>query len=1022
MANSRLQITLFGEFGLVHAGQPAPTFSGERPIALLAYLLLHRQTAVSRQHLAFTLWPDSSDSQARANLRNLFYTLRQTLPDADNYLAADAMTLQWRSDADFTLDVADFEAALASAKTAVTDQEKLSCLETAVSLYQGDLLPGNYDDWIIPRREDLRHAYLDALHQLMRLFENVGDFRAAARYGQRLLQSDPLDEAAYVQLMRLHALSGDRAGVRRLYETCVATLRRELDVEPSPTTQAAYEQLLRQETPVAVPQLEAKPATAQIRPLALPIPATAFIGREAELAHVAELLADPDCRLLTIIGPGGIGKTRLALQTAVGHRPVFADGVAWVALNGVQAPEQVAAVVAEALNYRLRGSGQPEAELFHLLADKTLLLVLDNFEHLLPAADFLTRLLRQTTAVKLLVTSRQPLDLQEEWRFDLGELPLPETLTEDALAVNSAVQLFVQSARRVSTTFAPAEADFPIIVRICQQVGGMPLGIELAASWVRLLSCAEIAEEIEQSLDFLAVSLRNVPLRHRSLRAVFDHSWQMLASDEQQILLRLSVFQGGFTREAAAQVGGAQLPQLSALVDRSLVQRTDAGRFSLHNVIRQYAAERLQADSAAYADTTRRHGDYYLRWLLAQADQLRGAGQKEALTAVAADLGNIRTAWQWAAANQQSNLLALAAFPLFYFFELRGLLAEGEALFAQAAEQLFSSKISASPGMQIAVCAMQSYRSYLGFRQGKMAMAETLLRQTIETLPSLAAPLLLSHALCYLGLLEWSLGRFVVAADCLQRSLDLAAAQQDDWGVGTAQVYLGMILHDQGRLDDAREQLTAVRPILKKVGDPRLMANALLISGRINLLLGYLVEAEEQLLACLETTRETADPNSMTYATHYLGMVKQAQGDLSAARQFIEQSITLFIDFNDLVGRERALVTLGYLEIACGNYQTAHTHFLTFLRAKERVHSIRYVLAAVVGTAVLQAHAGDAFTALVWTLSVLQHPGVDWETRQRAEALRPELEESLAPQQITAAQQQAANQPFAVILAAAQTS
>ncbi|MCA9957240.1 MAG: hypothetical protein KC434_21075, partial [Anaerolineales bacterium] len=208
-----------------------------------------------------------------------------------------------------------------------------------------------------------------------------------------------------------------------------------------------------------------------------------FIGREAELAHVAELLADPDCRLLTIIGPGGIGKTRLALQTAVGHRPVFADGVAWVALNGVQAPEQVAAVVAEALNYRLRGSGQPEAELFHLLADKTLLLVLDNFEHLLPAADFLTRLLRQTTAVKLLVTSRQPLDLQEEWRFDLGELPLPETLSGDALAVNSAVQLFVQSARRVSTTFAPAEADFPIIVRICQQVGGMPLGIELAASW-----------------------------------------------------------------------------------------------------------------------------------------------------------------------------------------------------------------------------------------------------------------------------------------------------------------------------------------------------------------------------------------------------------------------------------------------------------------------------------------------------------------------------------------------------------
>ena len=336
MANSRLQITLFGEFGLVHAGQPAPTFSGERPIALLAYLLLHRQTAVSRQHLAFTLWPDSSDSQARANLRNLFYTLRQTLPDADSYLAADAMTLQWRSDADFTLDVAEFEAALASAKTAVTDQEKLDWLETAVSLYKGDLLPGNYDDWIIPLRETLRQAYLDALHYLVGLLEQAGDYRAAARTVQRLIQHDPLDEPAYVQLMRLHALSGDRAGVRRVYEQCVLILQRELEVEPGSATQVAYEQLLRLEAPPATlptwptePAGQMTPSVAPrqaIQPAPLPVSATQFIGREAELAQIAERLAEPACRLLTIVGPGGIGKTRLALQTAGGHRPVFADG------------------------------------------------------------------------------------------------------------------------------------------------------------------------------------------------------------------------------------------------------------------------------------------------------------------------------------------------------------------------------------------------------------------------------------------------------------------------------------------------------------------------------------------------------------------------------------------------------------------------------------------------------------------------------------------------------------------------
>ncbi|MAT99808.1 MAG: hypothetical protein CL608_21925 [Anaerolineaceae bacterium] len=1013
---AQLHISLLGEFSLVFQGKPVSSLSGDRPISLLAYLLLHRQTAVSRQHLAFTLWPDSSDSQARANLRNLFYTLRQTLPDADTYLAGDSMTLQWRSDAPLELDVAEFEAALAAAQSAASDVEKQTWLETAVTLYKGDLLPDNYDDWIIPLRETLRHAYLDALHQLMHLLEEAGDYRAAARYGQRLLQSDPLDETAYVQLMRLHAFSGDRAGVRRLYETCVTTLRRELDVEPGPATQAAYEQLLRLEAPAPSLELEGRPAASQLRPLPLPVPATTFIGREAELAHVAELLAEPTCRLLTIVGPGGIGKTRLALQTAEGHRPIFADGVTWVALTGMQTPDHLATAIAEALNYRLRGSTNAELELIPLLAAKELLLVLDNFEHLLPAADFLTRLLSQTTAVKLLITSRQPLELQEEWRFDLGELALPDTLTAESLAQNSAVQLFVQSARRVSTAFTPTDNDFPIIVRICQQVDGMPLGIELAASWTRLLSCAEIAAEIEKDLDFLAVSLRNVPPRHRSLRAVFDHSWQMLTPDEQQILLRLSIFQGGFTREAAAQVAAANLPQLSALVDRSLVQRTAVGRYSLHNVIGQYAAERLQANAAAYTETSEHHSRYFLSWLAEQDAALRGAGQKEGLTAVATDLANIRTAWQWAVAQLQTELLLLAAFPLFYFFELRGLLAEGEAAFSLAAEKM-APAVAADHQTETAVCAMQIYQAYQGFRQGKLAAAETVLRQAVDQLHSLTANTFLSHGLCYLGLVEWSLGHFAAAVACLEKSFSLATEQQDRWGIGTAQVYLGMILHDQGRLDEARQQLTAVQPTLKQVGDPRLMANAWLISGRINLLLGHLSEAEQQLLACLETTRETNDPNSITYATHYLGMVKQAQGDLTAARQFIEQSITLFTRFNDLVGRERALVTMGFLEIECGNLEAAHDHFLTFLRTKERIHSVRYILAAVVGTAVLQARSGDPFTALVWTLSVLQHPGVDWEARQRAEALRPSLEAALSPEQITCAQQQAANQSFAAILA-----
>ncbi len=1019
MTEPQLHITLFGEFGLVFQGKPAPSFSGDRPISLLAYLLLHRHTAVSRQHLAFTLWPDSSDSQARANLRNLFYTLRQTLPNADAYLAADSMTLQWRADASFTLDVAEFETALAAAKTAVSDNDKLRWLETAVAAYTNDLLPGNYEEWIIPRREALRQAYQEALHQLVSLLEQNGNFRAAARHAQALIQHDPLNETAYVQLMRLHAFSGDRAGVRRAYEQCAAILRRELDVEPGPATQTAYEQLLRLEAPAAPAPLPEKRPTA-IRPSALPVPATPFIGREAELAHLAELLADPACRLVTIVGPGGMGKTRLALQTAVGHQPVFADGVVWVSLNALQTPDQMAAAVAEALHYRLSGAGNAETELIHLLAAKEMLLALDNFEHLLPAADFLTRLVAETTAVKLLITSRQALELPQEWRFDLGELPLPDEQVAETLTENSAVQLFLQSARRAASARPLGAADYPAIAHICRLVGGMPLGIELAASWVRLLTCAEIAQEIEKSLDFLTVSLRSLPPRHRSLRAVFDYSWELLTPAEQQILLRLSVFQGGFTREAAAQVASADLPQLSALVDRSLVQRTAVNRYTLHNIIRQYAHDHLQADPAAHQETAAQHGRYTLQWLAAQEAVLRGPGQKDGLTAVAGELANIHAAWDWATGQPWFDGLRRAAFALFYFCELRGLIHDGETIFRLTAEALQAEAAAEAAGSdgerQITICAMRTTQAYFMHRLGHTNRARELLQQVVTQLQALGEEQILSYSLRYLGLTAWVNGRFDEAFGLLQRSHELAVRHQDQWGAAISQAYLGVTMRSQGRLVDAVAQLTAVLSLAKTIGDPRLIAYTLLATGRVNLNAGDLAAAEQQLSACLEIAQETNDFFNIANSSLQLGLVKQAQGDYKAGRQFMQQSLAICSQTNDLFGLSDATMTLGFLEIAAGDLAAARSQFLKILQAQEQTKEIVFVLAAVIGMAALQAQAGDIESALVWTLAVLHHTALHWETRQRAEALRAELQAQLTAEQISRAQREAGAQSFDTIL------
>jgi tetratricopeptide (TPR) repeat protein len=517
------------------------------------------------------------------------------------------------------------------------------------------------------------------------------------------------------------------------------------------------------------------------------------------------------------------------------------------------------------------------------------------------------------------------------------------------------------------------------------------------------------------------------------LRAVFDYSWSLLTADERQILLRLSIFRGGFTRDAARYVAMADLRQLSVLVDRSLVQRTAAGRYTLHNVIRQYAAEQQQADPAVYAETKQRHSGYYLGWLAEQNDELRGPGQKGALAAVSADLANIRIAWEYGLVDLQPDPLRHAAFPLFYFFELRGLLSEGEAALRSASEALQQAN-QTSPGRaaRTAICALNIYQAFLGFRQGKVAIAEALLlaagaesealmaessADEASTDEASSAEILRSHALLYLGVLEWSLGRFDKAVGHLQNSMALAgqpdqARKNREWEFVMAQVYLGMVRLDQGMLDEARRQLLTARPAANALGDPRLLANALLISGRINLLLGQIDDAEQQLVECLEMTQETRDPNSITYALLYLGMVKQAQGDLVGARQRIEQSLTLYAGFNDLVGLERAWVTMGFLEIAAGNLEAAQGHFLSFLRIKQRTHSIRYILAAVLGMAAVRARAGDSSTALLWTLAVLQHQGLDWEARQRGETLYAELEGQLSPEQVAGANAQAASQSF----------
>jgi predicted ATPase len=375
-----------------------------------------------------------------------------------------------------------------------------------------------------------------------------------------------------------------------------------------------------------------------------PIQPTSFVGRTEELGEISNLLDTPACRLLTLVGPGGIGKTRLALEAA-SQPDSFRDGIYFISLQSLGSPEHIVSTIASAVNFQFFPGGDPRQQLLNYLRNKHLLLLLDNFEHLLDGADLVSDLLSTAPAARLVVTSRERLNLSSETVFHVGGLPVPGSETADNLLDYGAVALFIQSARQVHHDFSVDNTDLSAIAHICRLVGGMPLAIVLSAAWVDLLSLQEIAAEIERGLEFLETEMRDLPERHRSVRATFDYSWRRLSESERDVFKKLSVFRGGFSREAAQAVTGASLKTLMSLVNKSFVQTVGGGRYDLHELLRQYGAALLNA-SASERDTVRAlHAAYYAEFTRQRHLDFIGTNVKPALDAVGADYDNIRVAW-----------------------------------------------------------------------------------------------------------------------------------------------------------------------------------------------------------------------------------------------------------------------------------------------------------------------------------------------------------------------------------------
>ena len=733
--------------------------------------------------------------------------------------------------------------------------------------------------------------------------------------------------------------------------------------------------------------------TTRAHPVALPAAPNALIGRADELAAIVQAVTHPAHRLTTLVGPGGVGKTRLALAVATELETHFADGVAWVALASVAAADQVPSAIAAALQQPLRHTDPPADQLLAALRDCHRLLVLDNFEHLLEATDLLAMIVEHAPAVHLLVTSRERLRLTGEWAIELHGLGLPHAATAAEHKRAAAVRLFAERAQQAGQGFVVTAANHAAVARICRLLEGMPLGIELAAAWVGTLSLEEIAEEVARTLDFLARADRNAPLRHRSLRAVFDQSWRLLDDDQRQVLARLAVFRGGCTRTAAETVAGASLAVLAALVDKSLIRRTlDATglpRYDLHELVRQYALDKLQADPAEELRTRARHGMYYARLLGEHTDALLSDRMVTAWTHLAPDLDNLRAAWAWAAEHGEYRALAQMGQSLYVISELRGLVAEGVAWFQAAATALRAVAASTAAPTTELVWTLGQILSLYGrcaAQAGRYGEARELLHEGYALLEQRGDLLLRAGTLTGLGYVTTVLGRYLEARTWLTECIGLARAHGEPFYLALGELMLALVAQTQGAAD-ARALAEAGLDHWRALGNPRGLTTGLWAVSRITLDHGDIAAAEAVAQEELRLAAELQDRWASASALLQLGDVALARGATREARYLVEESVTSFTDVGEPWSRGRALVTLGWVAAAEGKDGEARQQWEQALRIAQAMHLDPVALDAQHGLASLMQQDAPA-AALALLDRIITHPATTYHTRTRATAVQ----------------------------------
>jgi predicted ATPase/DNA-binding SARP family transcriptional activator len=986
-----LTLTLLGQVAIARDGEPLSRFRSQTEIALLVYLAQTGQVH-TREALADLLWDANSTAQSLSNLRTALTRLRAHIGDE---LLITRTTVAMRPESRQAIDSVRLQSEL---QTSAAPQSLAAAAHLAATLrlYKGDFLAGFYlagaprfNDWAVVEQERLRQQVIVGLQRLIVYAQERPDPPLGIEAARQWLTLDELSETAHAHLIHLLAINGQITDALAQAERLTRLLDEELGLPPQPATLQLIQRIQKGKIAPAPLSIPHKQRTLSHN---LPRELTPFVGRAAERAALVERLLDPACPLVTLTGQGGMGKTRLALaaarEIAESATDLFPDGMGFVSLAEMDKQDATHDALATAIGAALKLSFQrerrPAQQLLSLLAPMSCLIILDNCEHLLDSVlpDLVMDLLHTGSGVHLLATSTVPLDLNSEFVVRLAGLPVPHARVpagaENAeIAAYDSVRLFVEYARRTGAPFHATEdvtenaAEMADIATICRTLNGIPLAIKLAAAWVGQMPLAQIATAIAANVDFLSTRQRDVPVRQRSMRAVFDYAWRLLGPTARRILAQTSVFRSGFDQAAGMAVTGADGAEIDRLVSRSLLEQDADGRYAVHELVREFAAEKLaEADASnppglsAENRVSERHGAYYLRLVGSIAPP--GPQSEAAIAAVRCDLDNVRQAWRWAVAGPHPDALDIAWRGLLTFYIRHSLFQEGEEAFGNAVAALGSAGLAAGETGWV-LARLQIARADLLNILNRYEDAVALARAVLDFAVTHDDTLLVA-----LGCLQWGTalfrqGFFDDALPQLGRGLSaLVSAQPDSQLPVEADIRLriGAALLEKGELTAARAAFELALTIYRGTGMRTGEADVLSGLGWLEQRAMNFATAQAHLEAALTIQRSLHVQHGVTLTLINLANVVDAQADFGQAYTLRLEALDNLERIDDRYHRSLVNHGLGVLLSRLGDYGQARIYYERALAIDREVGDMAGVAWTQNNLGLLYQHLGELERAL----------------------------------------------------------